>query len=61
MDTNTIYVKEKLKAITLADMEAISQEVGVPFNTLKRIRYQETIDPRSATITPIFNHFKSKE
>lgn len=61
MDTNTIYVKEKLKAITLAEMEEIAEVVDVPFNTLKRIRYQEVIDPRSATITPIYNYFKSKD
>jgi hypothetical protein len=57
MDNRTTYVKEELKALTLLEMQAVSDKTGVPLNTLKRIRYQN-VDPRESTITPLFNFFK---
>lgn len=61
MNKTTIYVKEKLKAISLAEMEKIAQVIDVPFNTLKRIRYQSVVDPRSSTIMPVYEYFKSRD
>lgn len=61
MNNTTIYVKEKLQAITLAEMEKIAEAINVPFNTLKRIRYQAVVDPRGSTLMPVYDYFKSRE
>lgn len=56
MDNRTSFVKNGLKALTLSEMQSLSAETGVPFNTLKRIRYQ-SVDPRESTIAPLYNFF----
>lgn len=47
-------VRARLKAIPLAKMKAIAEKVGVPFPTLMKIRYGETVNPQLDTVRLIW-------
>lgn len=54
-------VRERLKAIPLAKMRAISDRVGIPFPTLMKIRYGVTLSPQLETVRLIWPEIASVE
>lgn len=54
-------VRNRLRAIPLARMRAISEKVGVPFPTLMKIRYGETVNPQLDTVRLIWPELASVE
>jgi hypothetical protein len=60
MDKKTQTI-EKLKAFTLEGLRSISHETGVPYNTILRLRYQQTKFPQYDTIAPLISYFENQE
>ena len=52
------FVKEKVTECNLAELEKVSSDTGIPYPTLMKIKYGETINPRIKTIQPLLTYFQ---
>lgn len=48
---NTLkLIQNKLAKIAISDLEGVAQKTGVPFGTLHKIKYGQTLNPRYETV-----------
>ena len=52
------YIKTKLEDCNIAEVEKIASSSDVPYQTIIKIKYGTTSNPRIKTIQSLLNYFK---
>lgn len=54
-------VKNELEKAALSDMPELEEKTGVPRDTLIKIKYGTTKNPRYETVKPLVDYFRARE
>lgn len=52
------YIKTKLEDCNISEIETIAASSNIPYQTIIKIKYGTTSNPRIKTIQPLLNYFK---
>lgn len=55
------YVIDRLRGAMPKNWPEISKESGVPEDTLRKIAYRDTKDPRISSVQALYDYFRTKE
>lgn len=54
------FVRGELQKAPLKDLNGLADASGVPFGTLQKIKYGETVDPRYNTVKILAEYFRNR-